>query len=175
MDEYEQSYTPDFSQNEPPSQQSVAEMPIQRLDNDVLEYLKQTVQDDVVLDLIDEIDAQPLTMKCRRDIAILIKEQFSREYVVNNYDKSDLMKRWLELREKIIFFKAGTRRVNHKSINYILSIVEGHANNKNLRSSDKGFERKHQQTTYSNQSQTYKDDTRKIEQKSGFSSLARRQ
>lgn len=156
------------------SGQSVAEMPIQRLDNDVLEYLKQTVADDVIIDLLDEIDRQPMTMKCRHDLTILIKEQFSREYVVNNYDARALMRRWLELREKIIFFKAGTRRVNHRSINYILAIIEGHANNKVLRSSDKGFERKHQQTSYTNQSSTFRDETRRPEQRSGLSAIGSR-
>lgn len=156
------------------SGQSVAEMQIQRLDNDVLEYLKQSVTDDVIIDLLEEIDRQPMTMKCRHDLTILIKEQFSREYVVNNYDERALMRRWLELREKIIFFKAGTRRVNHSSINYILAIIEGHANNKVLRSSDKGFERKQQQTNYTNQSSTFRDETRKPEQKSGLSAVGNR-
>jgi len=170
--EDDESYQPEFYQGDV-SNQSVAEMPIQRLDNDVLEYLKQTVSDDIVLELIEEIDNQPMTMKCRRDLGILIKEQFSREYVINNYNDHDLMRRWLELREKIIHFKAGTRRVNHKPINYILSIIEGHSNNKNKRSSDKGFERKHQQTTYSNQSSTFKDDTRRVQERGGISALGK--
>jgi len=169
MDEYE---SPQIDYSEPEySSQSVANMTIQRLDNDVLEYLKETVSDDVIHELVDEIDAQPITMDCRQALAIVIKEQFSREYVVNNYNDVDLMKRWLELREKIIYLKARTRKVNHKSINYILSIIEGHSNNKNKRSSDKGFERKQQQTTYSNQSSTYKDDTRRIQEKSGISAI----
>lgn len=139
-----------------------------RLDNDALIYYQQSVLDDIQEHLIFEIDKTPFTEDCRKAIKMLVQEQFSREYVVNNYDKFDVFRMFLTMREKITTLQAQTRPVNHSGLLFIMSLIEGHGSNKFLRSSDKGFERRNQQAVYTHQAV---EDRTPLQERSGLGAL----
>lgn len=127
-----------------------------RYDSDSLNYLRESVTDDLAKDLITKVANAQLTPDCKMDIASLIITFSSREYVITGYESSqEMRKRWLEFRDAFSKLKAKTRLVNKTNgeLTFILSLLEGHFNNK-LTRSRRGFERKAQLTQHISQTNT---------------------
>lgn len=129
---------------------------LDRYDSDSLNYLRESVTDDLAKDLIIKVAGARLTPDCKMDVISLILTFSSREYVITGYESDrEMRKRWLEFRDSLNKLKAKTRLVNKTNgeLTYILSLLEGHFNNK-LTRSRKGFERKAQLTQKMEQTST---------------------
>jgi hypothetical protein len=154
-------------------QSTFAPTVLDRYDSDSLNYLKESVTDDIARDLIIKVWSAKLTPDCKMDIVSLILTFSSREYVITGYESDrEMRKRWLEFRDAFNKLKAKTRLVNKTNgdLTYIISLLEGHYSNK-LTRSRKGFERKAQITQNMNQTSTTTQSYAEEEPRSGLRRL----